>query len=112
MILDDLAIDRREVFVIDLAGSAAVLALEGFGRQRGQSIGMKGPQDYPTETDGTPGDVARVVDPIDGTANFTRAIAFVANGKVQLGAILAARAAHRISLIESDTADSKRPGAA
>jgi myo-inositol-1(or 4)-monophosphatase len=121
MILDDLAIDQREVFCRDLARSAGVLALDGFMRQAGQPIGMKGPQDYLTETDGavehhirariavafpgdgflgeetggTPGDTAWVVDPIDGTANFARAIphfcisiAFVANGQVQLGAIL------------------------
>ncbi|GLS87126.1 inositol monophosphatase [Cypionkella aquatica] len=121
MILDDLAIDQREAFCLDLARSAAILALAGFERQAGQPIGMKGPQDYLTETDGaveqhirnriatafpqdgflgeetggTPGDVAWVVDPIDGTANFARAIphfcisiAFVANGEVQLGAIL------------------------
>jgi myo-inositol-1(or 4)-monophosphatase len=121
MILDDFAIDQREAFCLDLARSAGVLALNGFVQQAGQPIGMKGPQDYLTETDGavehlvrariaeafpgdgflgeetggTPGDIAWVVDPIDGTANFARAIphfcisiAFVANGQVQLGAIL------------------------
>jgi len=121
MILDDLAIDQREAFCRDLARTAGQLALDGFVRQAGQPIGMKGPQDYLTETDGavehhirariaatfphdgflgeetggTPGDIAWVVDPIDGTANFARAIphfcisiAFVANGQVQLGAIL------------------------
>jgi myo-inositol-1(or 4)-monophosphatase len=121
MILDDLAIDQREAFCLDLARSAATLALDGFERQAGQPVGMKGPQDYLTETDGaverhvrariaeafptdgflgeetggTPGSIAWVVDPIDGTANFARAIphfcisiAFVANGEVQLGAIL------------------------
>ena len=47
------------------------------------------------EGGGTPGDAAWVVDPIDGTANFARSIphfcisiAFVANGTVQLGAIV------------------------
>ena len=47
------------------------------------------------EGGGTPGTQAWVVDPIDGTANFARSIphfcisiAFVANGIVQLGAIL------------------------
>ncbi|MDZ4312951.1 MAG: inositol monophosphatase [Cypionkella sp.] len=121
MILDELAIDQREAFCLDLARSAAILALDGFERQAGQPIGMKGPQDYLTETDGaverhvrariakafpsdgflgeetggTPGDIAWVVDPIDGTANFARSIphfcisiAFVTSGEVQLGAIL------------------------
>jgi myo-inositol-1(or 4)-monophosphatase len=121
MILDDFAIDQREVFCRDMARTAGTLALDGFVRQAGQPIGMKGPQDYLTETDGavehhirariaaafpgdsflgeetggTAGETTWVVDPIDGTANFARAIphfcvsiAFVANGQVQLGAIL------------------------
>lgn len=121
MILDDQAIDQREALCRDLVRSAGKLALDGFARQGGQPIGMKGPQDFLTETDGvverhirariaaafpddgflgeetggTPGDIAWVVDPIDGTANFARriphfciSIAFVANGQVQLGAIL------------------------
>lgn len=121
MILDVESIDLREAFLRDLAQSAARIALEGFHRQAGQPIGMKGPQDYLTETDGQveahvkariaeafpedgflgeetggePGVQAWVVDPIDGTANFARAIphfcvaiAFVANGEVQLGAIV------------------------
>lgn len=120
MILDSEAIARREAFLHDLVQSAAAIAVEGFRRQIGQPIGMKGPQDYLTETDGqveahiksriaevfpedgflgeetggVPGAQAWVVDPIDGTANFARAIphfcisiAFVGNGQVQLGAI-------------------------
>jgi myo-inositol-1(or 4)-monophosphatase len=115
------AIDRREAFLAGLVREAAELARAGFARQTGQSVSMKGPQDYLTETDGQvenhvrariadifpedgflgeegggePGVQAWVVDPIDGTANFARAIphfcvaiAFVANGEVQLGAIV------------------------
>lgn len=121
MTLDETEIDQREMFCRDLARSAAALALEGFSRQAGQPIGMKGPQDYLTETDGlverhvreriaeafpedgflgeetggNPGDTAWVVDPIDGTANFARAIphfcisiAFVAGGEIELGLIV------------------------
>ncbi|MGU3574417.1 inositol monophosphatase family protein [Brucellaceae bacterium C25G] len=119
--LDHAAIDRRADFCIQLAQSAAALALEGFQRQQGQPFSMKGPQDFLTETDGNverhikerlqavfpedgflgeetggvPGDVAWVVDPIDGTANFARSIphfcisiAFIADGEVQLGVII------------------------
>ena len=126
MTLDAEDIARREVFLRDLARSAARLASDGFARRSGlqgggQAVGMKGPQDYLTETDGLiedfvrarihetfpedgflgeetggePGAQAWVVDPIDGTANFARAIphfcvsiAFVANGEVQLGTIV------------------------
>lgn len=121
MSLTEHDIDRREAFLHGLAASAAALALDGFSRQTGQSASMKGPQDFLTETDGavealirsriaetfpedgflgeetggSPGAQAWVVDPIDGTANFARAIphfcvsiAFVANGEVQLGAIV------------------------
>ena len=121
MNVDDGAIDRREAFLDELVRDAAQLARAGFARQAGQAVGMKGPQDYLTETDGQvenhlrarisavfpedgflgeegggePGVQAWVVDPIDGTANFARsiphfciAIAFVANGEVQLGAIV------------------------
>lgn len=121
MTLDTGAIDRREAFLHDLLRDAAALARAGFARQAGQPVSMKGPQDYLTETDGQveshvrariaeafpedgflgeegggePGAQAWVVDPIDGTANFARAIphfcvaiAFVANGEVQLGAIV------------------------
>ncbi len=120
MTLDPEALDRRETFLRDLIATASALASAGFARQAGQPIGMKGPQDYLTETDGqveahvkariaqafpedgflgeetggSPGAQAWVVDPIDGTANFARAIphfciaiAFVANGETQLGAI-------------------------
>ncbi|UFS68215.1 inositol monophosphatase (plasmid) [Paracoccus denitrificans] len=121
MTLEPETIGQREAFLRDLARSAAEIALEGFVRQIGQPVGMKGPQDYLTETDGKveahvrsriaeafpedgflgeetgglPGARAWVVDPIDGTANFARAIphfcisiAFVANGQVELGAIV------------------------
>lgn len=121
MTLDTGAIDRREAFLHDLLRDAAALARAGFARQAGRPVSMKGPQDYLTETDGQveshvrariaeafpedgflgeegggePGAQAWVVDPIDGTANFARAIphfcvaiAFVANGEVQLGAIV------------------------
>ncbi|MFB9224536.1 inositol monophosphatase family protein [Paracoccus cavernae] len=116
---DDMA--RRETFLRDLLASAGVLALDGFRQQEGRPVGMKGPQDYLTETDGAveahirarlseafpedgflgeetggaPRDQVWVVDPIDGTANFARAIphfcisiAFVAGGEVQLGGIV------------------------
>lgn len=121
MNIGDEAIDRREAFLAELVREAAELARAGFARQTGQAVSMKGPQDYLTETDGQvenhvrariadifpedgflgeegggePGVQAWVVDPIDGTANFARAIphfcvaiAFVANGEVQLGAIV------------------------
>ncbi|MBD9528898.1 inositol monophosphatase [Paracoccus sp. PAR01] len=100
MTLDTEAIDRREAFLLELLKSAALLAKDGFSRQVGQPVGMKGPQDYLTETDGMveahirariaetfpedgflgeetggrPGSQAWVVDPIDGTANFARVI--------------------------------------
>ncbi|WP_312525194.1 inositol monophosphatase family protein [Paracoccus sp. (in: a-proteobacteria)] len=121
MTLTNEDIARRETFLSDLLASAGVLALDGFRRQEGQPIDMKGPQDYLTETDGaveahirarlleafpedgflgeetggTPRDQVWVVDPIDGTANFARAIphfcisiAFVAGGEIQLGGIV------------------------
>ncbi|MBE7731984.1 inositol monophosphatase family protein [Devosia faecipullorum] len=100
MTLDALAIDRRETFLALMVQEAAIIALEGFRRQSGETIGLKGPQDYLTETDGqvedfvrsriaeafpedgflgeegggTPGRQAWIVDPIDGTANFARSI--------------------------------------
>jgi myo-inositol-1(or 4)-monophosphatase len=119
--LDPAAIDRRADFCVQLAQSAAALALEGFQRQQGQPFSMKGPQDFLTETDGnverhikerlaesfpedgflgeetggTPGGIAWVVDPIDGTANFARSIphfcisiAFIADEEVQFGVII------------------------
>lgn len=121
MSIDEGAIDRREAFLHALVREAADLARAGFARQTGQAVSMKGPQDYLTETDGQvedhlrariseafpedgflgeesggePGGQAWVVDPIDGTANFARAIphfcvaiAFIARGEVQLGAIV------------------------
>lgn len=117
-------IDQREEFLLSLLASAAELALAGFHKQAAQpgaaATNMKGPQDYLTETDGAveahirdrlaaafpldsflgeetggeAGAVVWVVDPIDGTANFARAIphfciaiALVANGETQLGGI-------------------------
>ncbi|MFH5776158.1 inositol monophosphatase family protein [Paracoccus sp. NGMCC 1.201697] len=100
MTLDTEAIDRRQAFLMDLVRTAGALAQEGFSQQSGRPIGMKGPQDYLTETDGRveahirgriaeafpedgflgeetggkPGSQAWVVDPIDGTANFARVI--------------------------------------
>ena len=122
MTIDDEAMDRREAFLRELVRDAAELASAGFARQAaGHTVSMKGPQDYLTETDGQvenhvrariaavfpedgflgeegggePGVQAWVVDPIDGTANFARAIphfcisiAFVADGELQLGAIV------------------------
>jgi myo-inositol-1(or 4)-monophosphatase len=121
MSIDEEALDRREAFLRDMVREAADIARAGFARQAGQTVSMKGPQDYLTETDGQveshlkariaaafpedgflgeegggePGRQAWVVDPIDGTANFARfiphfcvSIAFVADGEVQLGAIV------------------------
>lgn len=121
MTLDTEGLDRREAFLRDLIRGAGALAAEGFGKSAGRAASMKGPQDFLTETDGAveryvrgriaeafpgdgflgeetggvPGARAWVVDPIDGTANFARAIphfcvsiGFVANGETQLGAIL------------------------
>ncbi len=126
MQLSTTELDRREAFCRELAYDAARLALDGFQRQMGQPVGMKGPQDYLTETDGeverhirdriaatfphdaflgeetgadaaagAKGAVVWVVDPIDGTANFARAIphfcvsiSLVANDEIQIGAIV------------------------
>lgn len=121
MIIDDVGIDRREAFLRALVMDAAAIAVAGFERQADEVVSMKGPQDYLTETDGqveafirsrvaaafgedgflgeesggTPGALAWVVDPIDGTANFARSIphfcisiAFVANGETQLGVVM------------------------
>lgn len=46
------ALERRAAFCRDLAESAGALALDGFRRQRERPVGLKGPQDYLTETDG------------------------------------------------------------
>ncbi len=92
-------LDRREKFAIALARSAGVIAVRGF-EAPATGFGLKGPQDFLTETDGAvekhirsaiaetfPGDGflgeetgestgsdVWVVDPIDGTANFARRI--------------------------------------
>jgi myo-inositol-1(or 4)-monophosphatase len=99
--VEDGELDRRETLCRQLALSAGALALEGFRRRNVEEIGLKGPQDYLTETDGVVerhirGRIAEafpddgfigeetggpasprvwVVDPIDGTANFARGIA-------------------------------------
>jgi len=114
-------LDGREALCRRIALAAGELARTAFAeRGSGGAIGMKGPQDFLTETDaavekylrnaiagaypedgflgeetgGTPGDTTWVVDPIDGTANFARAIphfcisiAFVSGGETLLGAI-------------------------
>jgi myo-inositol-1(or 4)-monophosphatase len=116
------ALDSRAAFCVDLALSAGALALEGFLKQKDRPFDLKGPQDFLTETDGAVErhikarlaeafpedgflgeetgasggrDAVWVVDPIDGTANFARAIphfcfsiALVAAGEVQCGAII------------------------
>ncbi|HVX71747.1 MAG: inositol monophosphatase family protein [Devosia sp.] len=114
-------LDRREAACRALALSAGQLAAQAFA-DRGDSgpVSLKGPQDFLTETDAAVeqhlrqgiaaafpddgffgeegGGVLKervwVVDPIDGTANFARAIphfcisiAFVSAGRVELGAI-------------------------
>lgn len=91
--------DRRAAFCREIARSAGAVALDGY-RNRTPGFGMKGPQDFLTETDAAverhlkariadafPGDGflgeetggaikpdTWVVDPIDGTANFARDI--------------------------------------
>lgn len=95
----DTEMDRRAAFCREIARSAGVVALDGF-RNRTPGFGMKGPQDFLTETDAaverhlkariaeafpddgflgeeTGGAIKSdvwVVDPIDGTANFARDI--------------------------------------
>lgn len=92
-------LDRRAAFCREIARSAGAVALDGF-RNRLPGFGMKGPQDFLTETDAaverhlkariaeafpedgflgeeTGGALKSdiwVVDPIDGTANFARDI--------------------------------------
>lgn len=92
-------LDRRADFCRDVALSAGAIARDGFAR-RAPGFGMKGPQDFLTETDMAveahfkarlaeafpedgflgeeTGGVIRpdcwVLDPIDGTANFARGI--------------------------------------
>jgi myo-inositol-1(or 4)-monophosphatase len=93
-------LDRRAELCRELALSAGALALQGFVRREVETIEMKGPQNFLTETDAAverhirgriaeafPDDgflgeetgglirpVTWVVDPIDGTANFARGI--------------------------------------
>ncbi|KRA43306.1 inositol monophosphatase family protein [Devosia sp. Root635] len=114
-------LDERVEFLRGLAASAGALARVGFVRRTQSQIAYKGPQDFLTETDSAVenhiksqisaafprdgflgeetgsevlGDNLWVVDPIDGTANFARAIphfcisiAFVSRGRTMLGAI-------------------------
>ena len=94
------ALDRRQAFCRDIALKAGELAQAAFLEQAGKTIGMKGPQDFLTATDGAVEQLLRsaiaeafpedgflgeeaggalaannwVVDPIDGTANFARQI--------------------------------------
>lgn len=93
-------LDRREILCREIALAAGALALDGFAKRRIAGFGLKGPQDFLTETDSKverhlrariaeafpddgflgeeTGGVAApsvwVVDPIDGTANFARGI--------------------------------------
>ena len=95
----DTELDRRSAFCREIARSAGAVAMDGF-RNRVPGFGMKGPQDFLTETDAaverhlkaqiaeafpedgflgeeTGGAIKPeiwVVDPIDGTANFARDI--------------------------------------
>ncbi len=119
--MDEAELGARAEACRTLALSAGELARAGFARQsEGRAATMKGPQDFLTETDGAverylreriaalfPDDgfvgeetggveaaVTWVVDPIDGTANFARAlphycvsIAMVAGTEVEIGAI-------------------------
>lgn len=98
--IDQAGLDAREALCRDMALSAGKVALAGYARRDRSQIGMKGPQDFLTETDGaveqhlkariaevfsgdaflgeesggTVGSEIWVVDPIDGTANFARQI--------------------------------------
>lgn len=98
--LDPVALSTREVFLADLIREAGALARSAFAEASGPQVGMKGPQDFLTETDaavehlvrsrikasfpedgflgeetgGVVADPVWVVDPIDGTANFARRI--------------------------------------
>lgn len=100
-VMSPAAIERRADFCLGLAQSAGALALDGFLKQKDKVPGLKGPQDFLTETDEAverhirqrlaeafPDDAflgeetgwsagdggVWVVDPIDGTANFARSI--------------------------------------
>lgn len=119
---DDPALAARAAFCRDLAEEAGRIALRGFRRRDPADITLKGAQDFLTETDaaveahlrariletfpedrflgeeggGTAsGRSLWVVDPIDGTANFARAvahfctaIAYVRDGITEIGCIL------------------------
>ncbi|WP_108462519.1 inositol monophosphatase family protein [Devosia naphthalenivorans] len=117
----DADLDARAAFLRELAESAGAVARSGFVRRTAGQIVFKGPQDFLTETDAAvekhirtriseafpqdgflgeetglhnSGENVWVVDPIDGTANFARAIphfcisiAYVSAGRTLLGAI-------------------------
>jgi len=97
----DEAVVLRAQFCQDLALSAGAIARQAFAEGEGRPVGLKGPQDFLTETDAaverhirarvaeafpedgflgeesggsTQGNGVWVVDPIDGTANFARSI--------------------------------------
>jgi myo-inositol-1(or 4)-monophosphatase len=95
-----MALTARELFLADLIREAGALARQAFTEASAPQVGMKGPQDFLTETDaaveqllrnrikarfpedgflgeetgGLVADPVWVVDPIDGTANFARRI--------------------------------------
>ncbi|MEY4984051.1 MAG: hypothetical protein RIR62_2317 [Pseudomonadota bacterium] len=94
------ALTARELFLADLIREAGALARQAFAEASAPAVGLKGPQDFLTETDaaveqllrsrikarfpddgflgeetgGLVADPVWVVDPIDGTANFARRI--------------------------------------
>jgi myo-inositol-1(or 4)-monophosphatase len=113
-------LDRREALCSEIVRDAGALAQKRFRDRSAVKMTLKGSQDYLTETDGEVerliagrlraafpddgflgeegggADAARlwVVDPIDGTANFARAIphfcvsmAYLENGRTDIGAI-------------------------
>lgn len=99
MLYSESSLDLREQCGRDIIVRAGEMASKAFSQQS-KSIGLKGPQDYLTETDaaveqfirhelkaafpndavlgeeegGHQADITWVVDPIDGTANFARRI--------------------------------------
>lgn len=119
---EDNGLAARSAFCRDVVQSAGRIALAGFRRRKPSDIEMKGAQDFLTETDAAveahlrariaeafpddqflgeetggavSGDAVWVVDPIDGTANFARAIAhfcisiaYVRDGVTEIGCIL------------------------
>ena len=114
-------LEGRAALLRELTASAGAMARTGFIRRSEAQIVYKGPQDFLTETDSAVEEHIRkriaeafpedgflgeetgahqssdniwVVDPIDGTANFARAIphfcisiAFVTGGRTMLGAV-------------------------